>query len=1009
MHFHGVYHSFIKSLIVLLLLLEVSLLQGQTGVLRFNHLTVEDDLSDGSNAHVYQDSRGFIWISSVAGLNRYDGTQVKIYFANPKDSCSMVGTNVQSPFFEDGSSRMYFNTYEAMNVYDWKSDCFQAYHIYIDSVEQPGLNSFYMDQQHNIWLLCSEYLYTFHIPSNSFKQIYRTEKPGQRGIGLPDRNGNTTHIWTYWLNGQGVEEFTLDANQQVIDHHIIWDSASTQPLVIRDIINQGDSLLWVLSDQSVWKYNVLEKKGQLFPLDQEDASSFDFMNDSTLLIGFKKVGLWEFNITKAKLSVQYLHQPDDDFSLLSNTINVVTKVSSGGLWMSTWGKGLSYTQPEKKKFTTFFPQNLFPGLQSFDPVALVPYKANMLLCATKSSGLYLLHRKGPMQAEITKLSKPDVHDLQGSVRRVIKDDLGHFWVLNFSGFSVFDPESERIQHFTDENNVASDGVPWGNQEMVFSGRGLFNTTGNMEDGYTLKKNPAISDTINTSSLFLDSHGRLWYNADLTHYVIMDTTDFKVLASIPMTGQCSQIVERDSTIWVCSIDGLFEIDADSLKLRKVHQKNTGMPVSSFNSMVMDENQRLWLTSNEGIVRYDPSKDSSRFYTQEDGLPAYQFTHVAYRFDDGEIWFAAIDAVTRFYPNQIKDSKIKAIPQITEIQVNDKVPIEKLVCELTGATNVPLIEKLIFHYDQNTLAFRVNALEYSSPRLNKVKFQMEHLDAQPVETPSGSIIRYPNMPPGDYKLVLYASNSDGYYNPDPRILMIRIIPPFYKTLWFRILVALFSIGLLAYIIYLRFSKALELQKVRLKLYENLHDDVGSRLTAIVLSAEDLERNDNLHHPKIQAISKIAKSIVGNMRRLVWAIDPENDKMSNLIQKITHDKSLILDESISFQVKVDDQLKNNIVPGEIRYQIISICNEAFNNISKYAKATLVTVSISKENRNYHLTIQDNGIGFDTSKAVQNALTGSGYGLNNMKRRASRVKGKLELYSKPGEGTRIEADFPY
>ena len=170
-------------------------------------------------------------------------------------------------------------------------------------------------------------------------------------------------------------------------------------------------------------------------------------------------------------------------------------------------------------------------------------------------------------------------------------------------------------------------------------------------------------------------------------------------------------------------------------------------------------------------------------------------------------------------------------------------------------------------------------------------------------------------GNYRFVLYGLNSDGIRNPQPHVLLIHITPPYYKTWWFITLMILLGGSLLAYIIYLRFSKALELQRVRLKLYENLHDDVGSRLTAIVLSAEDLEQNDHLHNPKIQAISKIAKSIVGNMRRLVWAIDPENDKMNNLVQKITHDKSLILGDSISFQVVVDEHLKNAIVPGEIR----------------------------------------------------------------------------------------------
>jgi signal transduction histidine kinase len=288
-------------------------------------------------------------------------------------------------------------------------------------------------------------------------------------------------------------------------------------------------------------------------------------------------------------------------------------------------------------------------------------------------------------------------------------------------------------------------------------------------------------------------------------------------------------------------------------------------------------------------------------------------------------------------------------------------------------------------------------------------MENLDGQPLETSSGSLVRYPNMPPGDYTLVISAANSDGIYNTATRILQIHIIPPYYRTWWFFTLVALLVITIVGYIIYLRFTKALELQRVRLKLYENLHDDVGSRLTAIVLSAEDLERNEKIHSPKIQSISKIAKSIVENMRRLVWAIDPENDKMNTILQKITHDKSLILGDGIDFHIHLDDHLKNVVVAGEIRYQISSICNEAFNNIAKYAKATVVNVTLSRENKKFRLVISDNGKGFDPSLVTKNNLTGSGYGLNNMKRRASRVKGNLEIYSKPGEGTRIVAEFPY
>lgn len=270
---------------------------------------------------------------------------------------------------------------------------------------------------------------------------------------------------------------------------------------------------------------------------------------------------------------------------------------------------------------------------------------------------------------------------------------------------------------------------------------------------------------------------------------------------------------------------------------------------------------------------------------------------------------------------------------------------MVCETTGATNVSAIQKLKFDYRHNTLSFTVNALEYSAPSQTKVYYQMAGLDDKELVATSGATLRYPDLRQGTYTLVLYAANSDGLRNPVPKELMLVITPPFYKTWWFIVLICLAAAGIIGYIIYLRFSKTLELQRVRLKLYENLHDDVGSRLTAIVLSAEDLEQNENIKHPKLQAISSIARSIVGNMRRLVWAIDPENDRMNSIVQKINHDRSMILNDKIQFTIDVDPDIKNMIVPGEIRYQIISISSEALNNIAKYAEATAVKVSIKKK----------------------------------------------------------------
>jgi signal transduction histidine kinase len=313
-----------------------------------------------------------------------------------------------------------------------------------------------------------------------------------------------------------------------------------------------------------------------------------------------------------------------------------------------------------------------------------------------------------------------------------------------------------------------------------------------------------------------------------------------------------------------------------------------------------------------------------------------------------------------------------------------------------------------YKKNSLTFVVNALEYTAPFKNKVRFMMEGVDQDWLEENSGISIRYPNLQPGSYTLKVQAGNSDEVFNDEIRMLAITITPPFHRTWWFYILIFLAGAGLIALFFYLNFRRKLEVQKTRLRLYENLHDDVGSRLTAIVLSAEEVIREDQAENPKLLHIHKVAKSIVNNMRRLVWAIDPENDTMTSMVQKIRYDKSLILDERLPVHIELPESMKQMILPGEVRYQLSSIVNEALNNISKYAEAKNAWIRFQKVNSHLHMQVEDDGKGFDMQETGKDKVKGSGYGLGNMHKRIERVKGEIEIQSAPGKGTRIDVRIP-
>ncbi|MFZ1676638.1 MAG: ATP-binding protein, partial [Saprospiraceae bacterium] len=130
--------------------------------------------------------------------------------------------------------------------------------------------------------------------------------------------------------------------------------------------------------------------------------------------------------------------------------------------------------------------------------------------------------------------------------------------------------------------------------------------------------------------------------------------------------------------------------------------------------------------------------------------------------------------------------------------------------------------------------------------------------------------------------------------------------------------------------------------------------------------------------------------------------------LVEKIRHDKSFILDEAVEFHLDLDPNLSPVIVPGEVRYQMTSIVNEALNNISKYAQAKNVWIQLTKREGAINMVIRDDGIGFNPENVRNDKVKASGYGLGNMQKRVDRVKGTISIDSKPGEGTTILVRIP-
>ncbi|MBX2929338.1 MAG: hypothetical protein KF852_16000 [Saprospiraceae bacterium] len=344
--------------------------------------------------------------------------------------------------------------------------------------------------------------------------------------------------------------------------------------------------------------------------------------------------------------------------------------------------------------------------------------------------------------------------------------------------------------------------------------------------------------------------------------------------------------------------------------------------------------------------------------------------------------------------------KPVLQITGIMVNDEPPLG-LRCAVSGASNPEEFQGIVLPWDQSTVSFDFTAIEYGDPARNQTFFRMEGYDDYWLSGGNPGFARYPNLPPGSYKLLLKAANSNGDRMDEPKVLEIVILPPWWKTWWFRtaaiFLVALFTYGIYRY----RLAQMERLQQMRNQIAEDLHDEVGSTVTGIRMFADMLkmelgqDRPDLV--PRLERIGGSASKIMGSMRDIVWAINPATDRLVDLAGRMRDAAAACEAAGLSYQFSAPSIPELLRINPKVKHNLLLIFKEALSNALKYSEATHVEMSLQVEGKQLTLALRDNGKGFDLETVRR------GNGLYNMKKRAAAMKAEFSLESRQDYGTAV------
>jgi signal transduction histidine kinase len=334
---------------------------------------------------------------------------------------------------------------------------------------------------------------------------------------------------------------------------------------------------------------------------------------------------------------------------------------------------------------------------------------------------------------------------------------------------------------------------------------------------------------------------------------------------------------------------------------------------------------------------------------------------------------------------------------------------LLNDSTGILKLPADEtkEITIAYKQNNFSFTFSALNYVHPEKNQYAYKLEGYDKDWIYTnASKRFANYTNLDPATYTFKVKGSNNDGVWNETPTEIKVIILPPWWQTVWFK-LICIIAAGMILYMIYNnRMQKVRDIRRIRNKIASDLHDDLGATLSSISIMSELVNQQVKEHSPQasslLEKIGNSSRSMIESVNDMVWAINPQNDSFENIIKRMkTFASDILSAKDIAFHFDFDKNLMHSKLKMEMRRNFYLIFKEAVNNIAKYSGATNAFVMIWNRENNLKMTIRDDGEGFEMETVKP------GNGLIYMRQRADVMKARFDLESIPGKGTTIELEF--
>lgn len=1014
--------------------------------IHFDHLTSADGLSHSDVRAIVQDRQGFMWFGTwLGGLNRYDGYTFKVYRHDPNDNRSLGSDSIRN-LYVDRRGVLWIATQGGVDQYDQETDSFIHHDRDADNhpIAQP--NFFYEEKSGRLWVASAAGLSRFDQVTGTFRR-YRPDPSEPMTFGNAD-------VWDIcedktsgllWLSANGGVTILDPSNGHVAQYKNIPNDPAGSANFVEDIFQDQKGTLWISTQKGLDRFDPRTHSLNRYLHDPNDPST---LSDDYVMETYEDRAGRFWVTTNNGLNLmdrahgtftRYLHDANNPHSLSSNIINIhaIFEDSAGTLWIGTRSGGVDRLQAGAKAFTTYGYNPQDANSLSSEIVSGLDVDPGGDLWIGTTAGVD--HWNG--SAFTHYLARPnDPSSLSPGAHHVAIGPRGVVWTGSYGG-GLDRLDGNRVKHFRhnpkDTDSPANDNIASlvpdaaGGLWIAVYGKGMDYFDGQHFTHFS--PDPAHAGSLPdrwVQPFLLDERGTLWIGTAGMGLVGLDNKTRKFSTYLLDSTQpgnhavnwVQDIYSDGTNLWVASINGLFRFDLATRTFSRHYTEKDGLGSNSAVGVIGDIQGNVWVSTIRGLSRLEPRTGTFRNYDVNDGLQGNEFSPVTRaRAPDGRLFFGGPHGLSVFDPAKLIDNPRPPPVILTEFDLfNEPAAI--------GGKNSPLQKAINFsseitlRHNQSVFRLQFAALDFTAPQKNQYAYILQPFDERWQYTDAKRRwATYTNLDPGDYTFRVKASNNDGVWNEQGVALHIRILPPWWNTLWFRALCAAGGLGLLWALHELRLRQVAAEFNVRLeervgertRIARELHDTLLQSFQALLLLFQTgiqmlPQHPDDARRVLEDAVDRASRAIAEGRDAILGlrTSTVEKNDLSAALRTIAEELAKAQNsQAPTFRMVVEG------APRELhpisRDELYRLSTEALRNAFRHASARNIEVEIRYDEKYLRVRIRDDGKGIDPQILHRNKREGH-YGLPGMRERAEAAGGRLAIWTELDSGTEVDLTIP-